>query len=113
MWVGNEEEYNYNQYENNNEYNNEYNDAYEEENELYDNESKNNIGIENNAWVWQLLILSFSLGVCSCLCYYATKVKPSNGKYDFRHHRGKYSQVGVESQHSAFDDIIDQQSDIE
>merc|ERR1712113_975342 len=106
-----EEEYDYNYNENdNNEYdNNEYdNNEYEaeEESELYD-ESTNTMPMENNAWVWQLLILSFSLGVCSCLCYYATKVKPSNsknGRYDFRHsHRGKYSQVGVQSAYSEHD----------
>ena len=73
--------------------------------------------LPNNAWVWQLLILSFSLGVCSCLCYYATKVNPSRrGSYDFEHNKkGNYSKVSFESANSAYDhsDVIDQQSDIE
>merc|ERR1712141_661908 len=67
--------------------------------------------LQDNAWVWKLLILSFALGVCSCLCYYATKVRPAGTRYDFGHvHRGKYAQVGLDSAHSAYDDIIiDQQ----
>merc|ERR1719229_545943 len=70
--------------------------------------------LQDNAWVWKLLILSFALGVCSCLCYYATKVKPAAGKrYDFGHGRhGKYSQVGLDSAYD-HDDIIDQRSVIE
>merc|ERR1719334_684031 len=70
--------------------------------------------LQDNAWVWKLLILSFALGVCSCLCYYATKVKPAAGKrYDFGHGRhGKYSQVGLDSAYD-YDDIIDQRSVIE
>merc|ERR1712151_698216 len=92
---------------------NEY-DGYKEEDYEYDEDIK----IINNAWVWKLLILSFALGVCSCLCYYATKVRPSGGKkrYDFGHGRhGKYSQVGLESAQSAYDhdDIIDHQSVID
>merc|ERR1712233_44725 len=88
-------------------------DGYYEENNVeineYEDEEEENVKItenvdnlENNAWVWQLLILSFSLGVCSCLCYYATKVKPSRGVYDFSHgQKGKYSKVSFESAHSA------------
>jgi len=72
--------------------------------------------LQDNAWVWKLLILSFALGVCSCLCYYATKIRPRGGRYDFGHGRnGKYIQVGLDSAQSAYDhdDIIDQQSVIE
>merc|ERR1712228_1065720 len=100
-------------------YSEQYSDYYydDEENVFVDDKILNNL--PNNAWVWQLLILSFSLGVCSCLCYYATKVKPSaRGSFDFEHNKkGNYSKVGVESAHSAFDhsDVIAsvQQSDIE
>merc|ERR1712152_122597 len=109
------DEYNeYNEYEQEDAFDD---DEYDEYDELTDQDTKIVNNVENNAWVWQLLILSFSLGVCSCLCYYATKVKPSNGKmgqYDFRHQqRGKYSKVQFESGHSAYDhdDIIDQQLD--
>jgi len=76
--------------------------------------------LPNNAWVWQLLILSFSVGVCSCLCYYATKVKLSSqkGRFDFAHgqKKGSYSKVKFEeSGQSAYDhdDVIHQESDIE
>ncbi len=121
-------EYDFDEYNNDeDEYNDEAN-YNEEDDDYYDNEDdfyadsdeeeyiENIANLENNAWVWQLLILSFSLGVCSCLCYYATKVKPSGGSsYDFRHQKGKYNKVSFESAHSAYDhdDIIDQQSDIE
>lgn len=78
------------------------------------NEIRYPTDLQDNAWVWKLLILSFALGVCSCLCYYATKVKPAAGKrYDFGHGRhGKYSQVGLDSAYD-HDDIIDQRSVIE
>merc|ERR1712130_281596 len=95
----------------------EYNDYYDEENVFVNDKNLNNL--PNNAWVWQLLILSFSLGVCSCLCYYATKVRPlPNGKFDFGHNKkGNYSKVDFESAHSAYDhdDVIasDHESDIE
>merc|ERR1712087_647258 len=97
-----------------------YSDYYydDEENVFVDDKILNNL--QNNAWVWQLLILSFSLGVCSCLCYYATKVKPSNGKYDFEHNKkGNYAKVSFESANSAYDhdddDIVidEQRSDVE
>merc|ERR1712228_343515 len=87
----------------------------DEENVFVDDKILNNL--PNNAWVWQLLILSFSLGVCSCLCYYATKVKPSRrGQFDFGHNKkGNYSKVDFESANSAYDhnDVIDHESDIE
>eukprot|EP01083_Nonionella_stella_P068705 182630_1 len=127
---------NYETYDDDNDaaYDNEYDHVYDDiydviyNDDAYDDDSYDTDGdmeprvvpdLHNNAWVWQLLILSFSLGVCSCLCYYATKIKPTNGVYDFSHYRHKaaYSKVSFESGISAYDhdDIIEHpsQSDIE
>jgi len=95
----------------------EYADAFDDEDDeddAYLSRERMVNNIPNNAWVWQLLILSFTLGVCSCLCYYATKISPSSGKYDFFHRgRARYSKVYAESGHSAFDHDSIEQSDIE
>merc|ERR1712087_327147 len=82
----------------------EYGGAYdEEEDDEFDDDFEGEFAVpvpdlKDNAWVWQLLILSFSLGVCSCLCYYATKMRPSRGQFDFYHWKqnSAYAQVGLD-----------------